>query len=273
MWGAMDYPARQGKTGADMQRDTDQFEVRLARGAEDLRLAQALRYQVFVEELGSDGPLVDHDRRLEADRFDPVFDHLMLLDHGRSGNPCVGVYRVMRDDQAAAAGQFYCDDEYDLGILKRSDLRLLELGRSCLHAEYRGGTAMMHLWNGLAAYVERHGIDLMFGVASFHGTDAMAFAEPLSLLHHRYLAPEDIRVHAHAPHFQRMDLIAEADLDRVAAARALPALIKGYLRMGGVVGEGAFIDHPFNTTDICLLMDVKQVSQKQLGLYTQGRHT
>ena len=256
----------------DMASDTGQFEVRLARGEEDLRLAQALRYRVFVEELGGDGPLVDHDRRLEADRFDPVFDHLMLLDHGRAGSPCVGVYRVMRDDQAAAAGQFYCDDEYDLDVLERSGLRLLELGRSCLHEEYRGGTAMMHLWNGLAAYVEAHGIDLMFGVASFHGTDAMAFAEPLSLLHHRYLAPEEIRVRARASHFHSMDLIADADLDRVAAARALPALIKGYLRMGGVVGEGAYIDHAFNTTDICLLMDVKRVSQKQLGLYTQGRH-
>jgi len=265
----MAYPNRQRKTGADMRSDTGQFELRLARGDADLRLAQALRYEVFVAELGGDGPLVDHDRRLEADRFDPHFDHLMLLDRARAGNPCIGVYRLMRDDQAPA-GQFYCDDEYDLGILKRSGLRLLELGRSCVHAEYRGSMAMMRLWNGLAAYVEEHGIDLMFGVASFHGTDAGAFAGPLSLLHHRYLAPEPIRVRARAAQFQRMDLIPESDLDRVAAARALPALIKGYLRMGGVVGEGAFIDHGFNTTDICLLMDVKRVSQKQLGLYAQG---
>jgi putative hemolysin len=90
------------------------------------------------------------------------------------------------------------------------------------------------------------------------------------LLHHRYLAPEDIRVRAREDNFQRMDLIAEADLDRVAAARAMPALIKGYLKMGGFVGEGAYIDRPFNTTDICLLMDVKRVSQKQFGLYAKG---
>lgn len=249
---------------------TDQFELRLARGTEDLWLAQALRYEVFVQELGGTGALVDHAKRLEADRFDPFFDHLMLLDHRRTDNPCVGVYRLMRADQAAAAGQFYCDDEYDLGVLKRSGRTLMELGRSCLHPDYRGGLAMMQLWNGLAAYVEEHRIELMFGVASFHGTQVAAFAEPLSLLHHRYLAPEEIRVRARAPHFQRMDLIAEADLDRVAAARALPALIKGYLRMGGFVGEGAFVDRPFNTTDVCLLMDVKRVSKKQLGLYTQG---
>lgn len=246
------------------------FELRLARGQEDLRLAQNLRYEVFVAELGGDGEMVDHTARLEADRFDPFFDHLMLLDHAREGNPCVGVYRLMREDQAAQAGQFYCDDEYDLTILKEGPLKLLELGRSCLHADYRGGMAMMHLWNGLAAYVEDHGIDLMFGVASFHGTDAQAFAGPLSLLHHRYLAPEDIRVRARSDGFQRMDLIPEDQLDRVAAAREMPALIKGYLKMGGFVGEGAYIDRPFNTTDICLLMDVKRVSQKQLGLYAKG---
>lgn len=246
-----------------------QLELRLAQGEADLRLAQSLRYEVFIRELGGDGTMVDHVERLEADRFDPFFDHLMLLDHARAGNPCVGVYRLMRQDQAAAAGQFYCDDEYDLSVLKAGPLKLLELGRSCVHADYRGGLALMHLWNGLAAYVEQHGIDLLFGVASFHGTDAKTFAEPLSLLHHRYLAPEDIRVRARDDHFQRMDMIAEDQLDRVAAARAMPSLIKGYLKMGGFVGEGAYIDHPFNTTDICLLMDVKRVSQKQLGLYAK----
>lgn len=250
--------------------DDTKFELRLAKTAEDLRLAQGLRYDVFVRELGGDGVLVDHAAGLEADRFDPFFDHLMLMDHARQANPCVGVYRLMRQDQAAAAGQFYCDDEYDLSVLKAGPLKLLELGRSCVHPDYRGGMAMLHLWNGLAAYVEDHGIDLMFGVASFHGTDAAAFAGPLSLLHHRYLAPEEIRVRARADSFQPMDLIAEPDLDRVAAARAMPALIKGYLKMGGFVGEGAYIDRPFNTTDICLLMDVKRVSQKQLGLYAKG---
>lgn len=246
------------------------FELRLAKSEADLRLAQALRYQVFVVELGGTGAMVDHAAGLEADRFDPFFDHLMLLDRSRAGNPCVGVYRLMRADQAAAAGQFYCDDEYDLSVLKAAPLRLLELGRSCVHADYRGGTALLHLWTGLAAYVEEHAIDLMFGVASFHGTDARAIAAPLSLLHHRYLAPEAIRVRARDSHYQRMDLMAEDQLDRLAAARAIPPLIKGYLRMGGFVGEGAFIDHAFNTTDICLLMDVKQVSAKQLELYRQG---
>lgn len=250
--------------------DDAQFELRLARDATDLALAQSLRYEVFVAELGGDGPLVDHTARREADRFDPFFDHLMLLDHGRDGNPCVGVYRLMRAAQAREAGQFYSDDEYDLGCLRASGRQLLELGRSCLHPDYRGGAAMMHLWTGLAGYVEAHGIELMFGVASFHGTEIAPLAAPLSFLHHRHLAPRPIRVRARAGGFQRMDLIAARDLDRAAASRAIPSLIKAYLRMGGFVGEGAYIDRSFNTTDICLVMDVANIPARQRGLYRQA---
>lgn len=250
--------------------DDAHFELRLARDAADLALAQSLRYEVFVAELGGDGDMVDHAARLEADRFDPYFDHLMLLDHGRDGNPCVGVYRLMRESQAREAGQFYCDDEYDLDCLRASGRQLLELGRSCLHPDYRGGTAMMHLWTGLAGYVEAHGIELMFGVASFHGTEIAPLAAPLSFLHHRHLAPAPIRVRAHACGYQRMDLISPRDLDRAAASRAIPSLIKGYLRMGGFVGAGAFVDRPFNTTDICLVMDVANIPARQRDLYRQG---
>lgn len=105
------------------------FELRLASSPEDIRAAQRLRYEVFVAELGADGALVDHEARLEADRFDPFFDHLMLLDHRRAvGEQVVGVYRVMQEHGAKAAGQFYSEDEYDLAPLKSSGRRLLELG-------------------------------------------------------------------------------------------------------------------------------------------------
>jgi putative hemolysin len=257
-----------------MQIDESYFELRLAQSTGDLQAAQRLRYSVFVAELGGDGPLVDHDQRLEADRFDPYFDHLMLLDHRRTeGDQVVGVYRLMRADQAKDAGQFYSQDEYDLSLLVRSGRRLLELGRSCVHADYRGGGAVAYLWNGLAAYVAEHEIEVMFGVASFHGTDIAPLSEQLSLLHHRHLAPPDIRVRALPAHFQRMDLIAQDALDRVAAIRQIPSLIKAYLRVGGMVGEGAYIDHAFNTTDVCLVMDTARMSAKHRAFYTQRPQT
>ena len=258
----------------DMTTHLPQLDLRLAKTPDDLAGAERLRYRVFVDELGGDGPLVDHSARRERDRFDPYFDHLILAD--RSVDPAtlehvVGVYRLMRLDQAERAGQFYSEDEYDLSVLRRSGRPLLELGRSCLHPDFRGGTAMMQIWQGLADYVAAHGIEILFGVASFHGTDPTALAAPLSLLHHRHLAPEPLRVRAVERQFQSMDLIPEDKIDRAAAMREVPALIKAYLRLGGTVGEGAFIDHAFNTTDVCLVMDTARINDKTATLYTRGR--
>ena len=250
-----------------MPSEPPQFSVRLARDAADVRAAQRLRYEVFVAELGGGGDGVDHDARLECDRFDAVFDHLLLLDAAR-GDAVVGVYRVMREDQARAAGQFYSEDEYDLEPLRRSGRKLLELGRSCLHADYRGGAGMMHLWQALADYVQSHGIEVLFGAASFHGTDVAALRQPLSLLHHRHLAPEPLRVRARV--YQSMDLVPEDQIDRRQAMRETPALIKAYLRLGGTVGDGAFVDHAFNTTDVCLVMDTAQMNERQRSLYARG---
>jgi putative hemolysin len=255
-----------------MGQDVRDFELRLAADADDLRAAQRLRYSVFVEELGGDGPLVDHGERLERDAYDPHCDHLLLIDPSRPvDDRVVGVYRLLPGDRAAAAGGFYTEAEYDLEVLKRSGRRLLELGRSCLHPEYRGGTAMYHLWNGLAGYVADHGIEVLFGVASFHGTDVQAIAGPLSLLHHRHLAPPELRVRARDGHYQPMNLVPEDALDRRAAMVATPALIKAYLRLGGFVGDGAFVDHAFNTIDVCLIMDTARMNDRQSGIYARPR--
>lgn len=253
-----------------MTSSDQKFELRLAKTAADLHAAQRLRYEVFIEELGGDGPLVDHEARLERDAFDAFFDHLLLIDRTSNGR-VVGVYRVLRGDMAAKAGRFYSEDEYDLTAIKDSGRTLLELGRSCVHADYRGGAAMYHLWSGLGAYVVEHGIDVMFGVASFHGTDIDAIREPLAYLHHNHLAPKPLRARVVQKHFQTMDLMSADQIDKRAARKAMPTLIKAYLRLGGFVGEGAFVDHSFNTTDVFLLMDTKMISEKQREIYTKGR--
>jgi putative hemolysin len=253
-----------------MIRDDQHLVLRLAANDRDLMAAQRLRYQVFVEELGGDGPLVDHAARLEADAFDPLFDHLLLIDTRRDPaalQDVVGVYRLLPGDRLGPAGQFYSETEYDLTALRASGRRLLELGRSCVHPTYRGGTAMFHLWNGLADYVLDRGIEVLFGTASFHGTDVSALAMPLSFLHHSCLAPPELRVTARDPHRRRMDLIAAQAVDRRAAMVAMPALIKAYLRLGGFVGDGAWIDHDFNTTDVCLVMDTGRMSEKHRAFF------
>jgi putative hemolysin len=254
--------------------DDPHLHLRLAATEADLLAAQRLRYRVFVEELGGDGPLVDHGRQLERDRFDPFFDHLVLVDDRRDARALdhvVGVYRVMRDDQARAAeGGFYSAQEYELDVLERSGRKLLELGRSCVHRDYRGGTAMLHLWTGLSRYVRQHGIEILFGVASFPGTDTAPLAQPLSYLHHHHLAPAALRVRARGACRAAMDLLPADRIDRPAAMKATPALIKAYLRLGGFVGEGAWIDRAFRTTDVCLVMDTARMNARQRALYDRG---
>ena len=177
---------------------------------------------------------------------------------------------MLRSDQAARAGQFYTEDEYQIAALRNSGRNLLELGRSCVHPDYRGGMAMYQLWSGLAAYVLEHKIEILFGVASFHGSDLAALAGPLSILHTRYLAPTELRVRAHATGYQTMDLLPADRLDRRAAMLKMPALIKAYLRLGGFVGDGAFIDRDFNTTDVCLVMDTARMNPRYSRYYTSG---
>ncbi|MCU0827396.1 MAG: GNAT family N-acetyltransferase [Tabrizicola sp.] len=248
------------------------YALRLAATAEDVTAAQRLRYEVFVAELGGDGPLVDHVNRLERDTFDDHFDHLILVDRRRDPaglDHVIGAYRVLPGDRRAVAGQFYSEGEYDLAPLLASGRRLLELGRSCVHADHRGGSAMFYLWNGLAEYVLEREIEVLFGAASFHGTDLASLAQPLSYLYHHHLAPLDMRVRALPPHRQDMNLIRPDALDRRAAMAATPALIKAYLRLGGFVGDGAFIDSAFNTTDVCLVMDTGQMSSRHREFYVR----
>lgn len=253
-----------------MTPETSFFETRLATDETDLLAAQRLRYRVFVEELGGDGVLVDHAQRLERDEFDPVVDHLVLVDNRRSRQDLdhvVGVYRLLPGDRAETFGRFYCDSEYDLTTLRAAGRSLLELGRSCVDPAFRGGSGMFLMWNALAEYVLSRKIQILFGVASFHGLDAQALAQPLSWLHHYHLAPPALRPRARPEGFQAMDLIPAETLDRRAAMTGMPALIKAYLRLGGLVGEGAYLDRPFNTTDVFLMVDTSAMSEKHRKFY------
>lgn len=241
----------------------DGFGLSLAQDEADLNAVQRLRYDVFVKELGGDGPGVDHALCLEQDRFDAFSDHMILRELG-SGD-VVAAYRVLRPPQASAAGGFYTESEFDLTTLKSSGRQLLELGRSCVRADFRKSAALFHIWSGLADYVDLHGCDLLFGTASLPGTDLTALSHPLSLLHDNYLAPADIRPVARP--MQVMSLVAPDTIDRSATMIAMPPLLKAYLRLGARVGEGAFVDHAFNCTDVCIVMDTQKLNEKYARHY------
>jgi putative hemolysin len=257
-----------------MEIDLSRYRVKLAGTDAERAGAQRLRYRVFVEEMGARASPEEHAARREWDAFDPYFDHLVLLDLDRGiADPLdrvVGVYRLMRDGAARAGLGFYGATEYDLSPITDSGRSAVELGRSCVAPEHRGGPAMHLLWNGLAEYVLERRIEILFGVASFHGTDPAPIAEALAYLHHTHLAPPDVRVRARADGFLDMDRMPPEAVEPVRALRAIPPLIKAYLRLGGFVGEGAWIDRDFNTIDVCVVMDTGRMTARYLRYY-QGR--
>ena len=238
--------------------------VEIAQSDADLLAAQRLRYDVFVAEFGAGGDGFDHQAGVERDGFDAFADHLILKDRSRpEHHQIVGTYRLMTAQHAALAGRYYSADEYNLTPILTSGRNPLEMSRSCLHPDYRGGTALLHLWQGLGAYVLDNDIDVIFGVASLPGADVHAHAGPLALLHNAHLAPAHLRPIAHGTGAIASDSYAHADIDRRAAMIAMPALIKAYLRMGGVVGDGAYRDTDFGTTDVCMVLETAQLNARQ----------
>ncbi len=240
------------------------LQVRLAETAADIDAAQALRYRIFYESLGAQ-PLPEMARRQrDIDHFDEACDHLLVIDHGRGAgaDSVVGTYRLIRRDNAAQLGGFYSANEFDISPLVVHPGEILELGRSCVDPAYRQRPAMQLLWSGIAAYVFHYHIVLMFGCASLPGTDPDALATPLSYLHHHHRAPPGLRPRALAERYVEMCRLDRRAIDAAQAVAALPPLIKGYMRLGGFVGDGAVIDAQFNTTDVCILVKTDLVTGK-----------
>ncbi len=256
-----------------MKTNQTQYGVKLAETEAELLAAQRLRYRVFVEEMGASTDPASAVLRLERDGYDTHFDHLILIDKSNLDpqENVVGAYRLLRSEVAANGPGYYSDAEYNLSKIKQSGRKAVELGRSCVDSAHRGGVAMHLLWNGLAEYVLSRDIEIMFGVASFPGLDTRPIAEALSYLHHTHLAPEDLRVKVQPANALAMDILPADQIDRPIARRQIPALIKAYLRLGGFVGEGAFVDHSFNTIDVCLLMDTARMSEKHRSYYVKGQ--
>jgi putative hemolysin len=243
--------------------------VRLAATEEEVDAALALRYRVFFEEMGARPDATAAATKRDRDAYDPVADHLLVLDHdlGEGAAGVVGTYRLIRKPAADRIGRFYTESEYDIAPLLASGLTLLELGRSCVAAEYRTRGTLQLLWRGIASYVFGHGIDLMFGCASLPGTDPDALAAPLTYLAANHLAPPEIRPRALPERYVPMLRLPPETVDARAVLADLPPLMKGYLRLGGVVGDGAVIDPDFNTTDVCLMVRTAIITDKYLKHY------
>jgi len=243
--------------------------VRIATEPNEVDAVQALRYRVFYTEMGARADAAtDRDKR-DHDAYDAVADHLLVVDHSIGAGPegVVGTYRLIRRESAAKIGQFYSADEYDISKIEQSPGGLLELGRSCVDARYRNRAVMQLLWRGIAAYVFHYGIDLMFGCASLPGTNTDALAVELTYLYYYHLAPPILRPRALPHRYVEMRRLDRDEIDPKRALASLPPLIKGYLRLGGFVGDGAVIDSQFNTTDVAVVVKTDMVTESYYRHY------
>lgn len=249
--------------------------IRLAESAEEIEASQRLRYRIFVEEMGAQPTEARRGSGREFDSYDDHCEHLLVFDLDRCAGPegdaggVIGTYRFLRRAQAARAGGFYTAGEYDIAKLEAVDGEILEVGRSCIDAAYRDGATIQMLWKGISAYVFHYDVIFLFGCASLPSVHPDELAVPLSFLYHNHLAPEDLRVRALPELYVDMNRIAADSLDRKEAQKALPPLLKGYLRLGGFVGDGAVVDEDFGTTDVCLILKTDWASDRYRKHYTR----
>jgi putative hemolysin len=247
------------------------LEVLLAPNAGYVDAAQALRYRVFYEEMAAVPSPEMAAKRRDFDPFDEVCEHLLVIDHNRGEGPqsVVATYRLLRRENAGRYG-YYSAAEYDISKLVAFPGEILELGRSCVDSAYRNRPTMQLMWRGISAYVFEHAIGIMFGCASLPGTDPDALAVPLSYLYHYHLAPEARRPRAIPERYVDMNILPRDAIDVKRSLADLPPLIKGYLRLGGYVGDGAVIDHQFNTTDVCIVVETGRVTEKYFKHYERA---
>jgi putative hemolysin len=244
--------------------DTSAIIVRTAQNRSEVEAAQHLRYKVFYEEYKATPTREMEREKRDIDEFDDFADHLVVIDQsvGSGKDGIVGTYRLLRKEVADKHGQFYTSSEYDITPILNYKDNQLELGRSCVLAPYRTRPVMQLLWKGIADYVTRYDISLMFGCASFHETDINKISMPLAYLYHFHLAPEGLRPRTLPDKYIDMNLHSAGSINPRKVFSDLPPLMKGYLRLGASVGDGAFIDPVFRTTDVCIVLETQLVTSR-----------
>jgi putative hemolysin len=262
-----------GITGGPVLATKGSLSVRLATTVEEITAAQHLRYRIFYEELAAKPDEVARSSRLDSDAFDAICDHLLVVS---KGNPAtgetievedgelVGTYRLLRQTVANRHGGFYTEGEFDIGALiaRKRGLNFLELGRSCVLKPYRVRPVIELLWQGIWNYVRIHDLDVMLGCASLEGIDPDQHALPLSFMARHCAAPPEWQVRALAHRYVEMNRLPPERIDPKAALKEMPPLIKGYLRLGCYIGNGAVIDEQFNTIDVLIIQPVSAINAR-----------
>jgi putative hemolysin len=250
------------------------FEVRLTKNKDERKLVRQLRYRVFVEEEGAVPTEEQKSLGEEYDSYDRFADYMGVFHGGK----LVGTYRIITRESAEKMDGFYTETEYNLEKIKKVDGNIAEMSRACVDADYReNGLVMRMLWLGLGDYILKRHVKLMFGVASFVGRKPAEFAQAISYIYYNHLSPLSLRVTVNAdqmvengvsPKLSRMNILPRAFVDEADARAQMPPLIKGYLRLGATFGKGVFVDAPFNTCDVFVLLQTRNISRAYQKRFT-----
>ncbi len=240
------------------------YEVRLTKNKDERKQVRQLRYKVFIEEEGAEPTEEQKELREEYDSFDNYADYMAVF-HGKK---VVGTYRIINREMAEHNDGFYTETEFDLSKIKHVRGNIIEMSRACVDPEYRdNGLAVRMLWMGLAEYVLKHRAVLIFGVASFVGRNPAKYANEISYLYYNHLAPlsmrptvrDDLMDKNADPRRTKMKILSKAFVDKEKALKDMPPLLKGYLRLNAVFGNGVFIDWPFNSCDVFLIVESSKI--------------
>ena len=241
------------------------FEVRLTRNKEERRLVRALRYAVFCEEEGASATEEQKNLREEYDSYDRFAEYMAVFHNGA----VVGCYRIIDREAAEKMGSFYTETEYNISKIRKVRGNIAEMSRACVDARYRENALVMRLlWAGLSEYVLRRKVRVLFGVASWVGQKPGLSAHAISYLYYNRLAPARLRATVLAENFDesvnpalsRMNIMPKVFVDEEEALRQMPPLIKGYLRVGADFGKGVYIDKGFNTYDVFVTLQTKNIN-------------
>ena len=234
------------------------FTVKIAQSNFEIKKAQHLRYQIFFKNKKDINKPINNLLKRDFDFYDKISDHIIIIDNNINNNEnVVGTYRLLRGNFAKICKGFYTEQEFDISNLKKhfSNSNMLELGRSCVHPDYRSGIILKLLWQGISNYINDYKIKILFGCASFHGTDPKKFRNEFNLLRKNFCLSDDFNVKSlqkNSIHFQKL-------YDEKMVFKKLPPLIKGYLRAGGMMSKDYFIDKEFNTIDFCVVVFTDQI--------------
>ena len=229
------------------------FTIKISQSNLEIKKAQSLRYRIFFKEKKIKRKDFKYLLQRDYDFYDKISDHLIIIDNNREvKDNVIGTYRLLRGNCAKLYKGFYTEQEFDLSNLKKnfSSKDILELGRSCVHHEYRSGIILKLLWQGISRYIKIYKIKILLGCASFNGTNPSKFKDEFSLLYESYRLPKNYNVKS----LQDNEISFRKNIKHSTVLNKLPPLIKGYLRAGGLVSENFYIDREFETIDYCVIM-------------------